>query len=441
MKLSTKILFGFLLTNTIYLLLLAAIFMIVRPLDMASQDLIKLIVPIYDNSADIRFNVAELRSNMRAYAASPDLDHKIFETASDFGKSASGGIDDITKILSDPRAEFLRTPEITGSVQKMLEHFKLNTQLLTETPPAAEAALKLRMEYSDIALEMLQTITEVMRVENDMAQKEFKNPTAIARRYGRQTATSSIRGCIYESWIYFLQGCLRSSQEHFDKSLTKVNEALDLLGKLIDDTKVPAVREALEKARKTMTDRYSAQLKKAQEARNAYADLNTKRQNQSALVLEAAQALSDAVQKAVGNFTDGIAASVTTVNVSMGVGAAIALIVSLCMSFFLTRSIMSALDDIINHLNESAHEVDTASGELTSAANSLAGGVTENAASLEETSSALEELSSMTKRNADNATEAKTLMAQANDYRHRRLGLHDQGHRRPWRRFPNRATR
>jgi hypothetical protein len=35
-KLSTKIIFGFVLTNVIYLLLLAAIFIIVRPLTLAS---------------------------------------------------------------------------------------------------------------------------------------------------------------------------------------------------------------------------------------------------------------------------------------------------------------------------------------------------------------------------------------------------------------------
>ena len=52
--------------------------------------------------------------------------------------------------------------------------------------------------------------------------------------------------------------------------------------------------------------------------------------------------------------------------------------------------------------------------QITITSQSLAEGASEQAASIEETSASLEEMSSMTKRNAANANEAKTMMLEAN---------------------------
>jgi methyl-accepting chemotaxis protein len=415
MKLSTKIILGFALTNAIYFLLLAAIFIIVRPLDLASKDLIRLVVPIYENTAAIRYNVSEQRSNIRAYVSSPTLDKKLFELALEHNKVGSEAMEDISHILSDPRAEFLRTQEITGTYQEMLSAFKDNNGLLTDTATAEELSFNARLEYSDMALAMLASLAEVLRVESDMAQREINRPPAIKRRYARQTTITSIRADIYESWVLFLQGCLRNSQDHFNKSMGMVTDAERILNVIIADTKVPTVREALENASRTMTEKYEVQLKKVVDARNAAAALGVKRFALAAKILDEAETLSRAVEKEVLKFTDGIARSVTQVTASMGVGAALSLVISLVMSAFITRSIMASLNTIVENLNESAQEVDAASSELTSASHSLASGVTENAASLQETGAALEELSSMTKRNAGNAAEAKTLMGQATE--------------------------
>jgi len=59
--------------------------------------------------------------------------------------------------------------------------------------------------------------------------------------------------------------------------------------------------------------------------------------------------------------------------------------------------------------------VASASGQASSAAQSLAEGSSEQAASIEETSSSLEEISSMTNQNADNAQQANSLKATANE--------------------------
>jgi len=83
------------------------------------------------------------------------------------------------------------------------------------------------------------------------------------------------------------------------------------------------------------------------------------------------------------------------------------------ISFFVVRSIVRTLNRAIRGLTSSHEQVSDASAQVASASQELAEGTSEQAASLEETSSSLEEMSSMTKRNADNAGQAKAMMSDA----------------------------
>ena len=413
MKLSTKIVLGFLLTNLVYFLLLVVIFFIVWPLNRASKDLISLNLPIYDKTAIIRFNVSEQRSNTRAYSGSPTLDRNFYEAALENNKATANAIGEIGQILSDPRAAFLRTQKITGFYQKITEAIKTNSSLLADTGPAEANAFNFRLEFSEIALEMLETLAQVLRAENEAALKEINNPAAIKRRYLRQNSITGVRAGIYESWVLFLQGCLRNSQDHFDRSQAKAEEAKEAFTAIVADSKVPAVKEALEKSQLTLTERYEPLLKKVVVARRAATELGAMRLASTGEILENAVNLNEAVHEAVLVLTGGLARITHRVILSMLIGFAVALAASLTLSTVITRSIVRPISDIIDNLSDSAEQVDSASNQLSEAANTLAQGATENAASLEETSAALVELTSMTKNNADNALEAKNLMGQA----------------------------
>ena len=93
----------------------------------------------------------------------------------------------------------------------------------------------------------------------------------------------------------------------------------------------------------------------------------------------------------------------------MGLGFVIALV----FGFSLSRSITRPINRVVAGLSEASYQVAAASTQVASASQRLAEGTSETASSLEETSSSLEELSSMTKQNADNANQAKGLMAEA----------------------------
>jgi len=89
------------------------------------------------------------------------------------------------------------------------------------------------------------------------------------------------------------------------------------------------------------------------------------------------------------------------------------LVVTVTVVFFMTRSIALPIHQIADELNDAAEQVAAASTQVSSASQSLAEGASEHASALEETSSSLEELSSMTSQNAENAAQAKALMADA----------------------------
>ncbi len=99
----------------------------------------------------------------------------------------------------------------------------------------------------------------------------------------------------------------------------------------------------------------------------------------------------------------------TTGRITMIVIALVALAVGIVIAFFLVRGITRPLNRVIAGLSDGADQVAAAASQVSTAGQSLAEGTAEQASALEETSSSMEEMSSMTKRNADNAAEAKAL--------------------------------
>ncbi|MEO6003851.1 MAG: methyl-accepting chemotaxis protein [Opitutus sp.] len=89
-----------------------------------------------------------------------------------------------------------------------------------------------------------------------------------------------------------------------------------------------------------------------------------------------------------------------------------ALVVSVVLGYVVIRSTKRSLIVIAGQLSEAADQTASASTQVSASSQSLAEGASEQAASLEETSASLEEISSMTKRNAESATQAKDLANQ-----------------------------
>jgi methyl-accepting chemotaxis protein len=96
-------------------------------------------------------------------------------------------------------------------------------------------------------------------------------------------------------------------------------------------------------------------------------------------------------------------------------GTGAALLIGFVLAGFIIRGTRRVLSDVSKQLSQGSSQLTSAAGEISGSSQSLAQGASEQAATLEETSASLEEISSMTKRNAENAGQAKDL---ANQTRH-----------------------
>ncbi|MDF1615148.1 methyl-accepting chemotaxis protein [Desulfurivibrio dismutans] len=77
------------------------------------------------------------------------------------------------------------------------------------------------------------------------------------------------------------------------------------------------------------------------------------------------------------------------------------------------RGLTSIMGNVGREMGEGASQVAAAANEVSASSQSLAEGSTEQAASVEEISASLEEVSAMTRRDADNISQANNLMAEA----------------------------
>jgi methyl-accepting chemotaxis protein len=144
-------------------------------------------------------------------------------------------------------------------------------------------------------------------------------------------------------------------------------------------------------------------------------DLNKKQQG---VVNEFLKTAKESAQVSMRNTTTtslNAASSLSLSSTVMMIGLAIAVVVGNILAFFITRGITKPIRRIIQDLTGGADQVAAAAGEISTVSQQAAEGASEQAAALEETSAALEEMGSTSKINADNATKANTMMAQATE--------------------------
>lgn len=83
------------------------------------------------------------------------------------------------------------------------------------------------------------------------------------------------------------------------------------------------------------------------------------------------------------------------------------------LGYFIYSSVVTPIVKVIMGLEESARHVSDVALEVSSSSNRVAEGANSQASSVEETSASLEELSAMTKQNANNALQAKSMMLES----------------------------
>lgn len=105
--------------------------------------------------------------------------------------------------------------------------------------------------------------------------------------------------------------------------------------------------------------------------------------------------------------TIATATSVRLISIVMAIGG---LVLAIGIGLLVTRQLNGVLGSRAAELSTGAQQVVAAASQLSGSSQALSQGATEQASSLEETSASMEEMASMTRRNAENTTQAARLM-------------------------------
>jgi len=193
------------------------------------------------------------------------------------------------------------------------------------------------------------------------------------------------------------------------KNFPKIKETLEALRKItrvdVDLQRIDQVKSAGNAFKGAMAE-FMSNWKMMQ-------DIGNKGESAGRGVIDACMRMTRAGMQATGEVATGAVGLLKSSSWIMIIGLMAAVVLGALIALFLTRSITGPIRRIIEGLSDGSDQVTSAAHQVSAGSQSLAEGAAEQAASIEETSSSLEEMSSMTKKNADNANEARTMMAEA----------------------------
>lgn len=412
MKLGTKIFMGFILANVIFVILVIAVYIFMRPVLIGSNDLTENLLPLLEESSDIQYNAAMEGSEIRNYIISNS--DAAWQKALEHSATILKLFDDIDQNLATPNAHTINIPEVLNPLRDLRSDYHRYREMANQVPSRQKALNESRATLIQLHSTFYVNLNEDLTKELQAQVQEIRegvSPTLILRRNERINNIRSLQEGSYQIVISALRGIIDSNQTFFDEAHklatntlaqtealhkeTRTEDALVDTSRLVED--IRKFEAFLTELAKNNADSVVAEAVRG--------ELNTK-------ITDNADILKTVSERMAGSVAQQSLSSVNLVISAMIIGAIAAIAISMIMALLITRNITGPVNLIIGTLSEGAQEVDSASGQLSNASNSLAEGATENAASLEETNAALEELSSMTKRNADNAGEANYLMSE-----------------------------
>lgn len=117
----------------------------------------------------------------------------------------------------------------------------------------------------------------------------------------------------------------------------------------------------------------------------------------------------------IGNDRDSIEAAAETVIIAVLITVLVIGSLMFIAGYLLARSIVKPMLKSMVVLDEGVSEASNVADQISTSSRQLAEGTSEQAAAIEQTSSSLEEMSSMTRQNAENASQADQLMVKTKE--------------------------
>ena len=421
MKLSAKIVLGFVLTNIIFTILSVYIYVSLKPVGTDLGRLQNGLLPMFNAAGDFQYYAAQTDGFYELYGATGD------ENMLTRARKRAGEADELLAFLqknsqsANSRAAML----VRERLQPVMEGIAAYNQSVV--------ALPAQVREIDTLLTALEADCAAVK-EHGIKYRSFQTEAMMSYVAGPEGEArdvparrlSQIQGAVdlvdmgdlvlltsYKSFINNSPDGLNEAREQVSRIQGAVDE---LLGSMQTNPAYAGttVREILENLKRNAGTLFSniEALQRNMNARNQGGQVRTGVMQKT---LEALSALQDTGNDLTAETTAGVGRAVGSVVRSLLIGLLAAYLASVITAVFIVRSITVPVNRIIGVLTEEAAGVEQAALEMTSTSNNLSEGASESAASLEETSAALDELSSMTQRNAEHSTEASDLMGQATE--------------------------
>lgn len=430
MKLSGKIILGFVLINIIFTVLAVFVFVSLRPVKTDLDRLQNTLLPIFNASSDYQYQAARINGFYELYSVTGSDD--LLKSAGEISRHNDGLMKFLQKTTesADPATAAAIKVKLDSVLQGLSDYRAVASTLPRQMKDIYEAMDSLYENYAVYKKHgMHYRSFQADKMEEEV--NAYADQRALSRRVDRiRQATDlvdmadTILLTSYRSYIFNRPQDLDAAKEQAE---IIINSIASLAGSMETDP----VYEGVPISR-TLKDTQNA----SQAFHSAVAQLQTKmiEKNQSGerrtvminKVLGTVADLNNTGNDLTSEATASVNNAVNSVVISLIVGLLAAYLVGVATSYIIIRSITLPVGALIDLLSEESQGVEQAANELTATSNSLAQGATGNAASLEETSAALEELSSMTQRNSETAAEANNLMESATKSIHQAAGSMDK---------------
>jgi methyl-accepting chemotaxis protein len=210
----------------------------------------------------------------------------------------------------------------------------------------------------------------------------------------------------------------KAQAERDTKALAEAFTALDELDRDIDKLQALANGDELGRLAQQMDQaaiEYRAAAKALATDWEENDELGRMRMPVANATLEAARAVSTAGVESTMHEAADTASSMNGLKFLVTIGLILSLALGGFLAWFVTRSITTPIERIIEGLTRAGEQVASASGQVASSSQQMANGASQQASNLEEISSSLEEVTSMTRQNADSARKANGQAREAAD--------------------------
>ncbi|MDR1921301.1 MAG: methyl-accepting chemotaxis protein [Candidatus Adiutrix sp.] len=411
MKLGTKIMLGFVGTCAIFIVMASFIILSLTSVKSDSQALESEVMATFSAASHMQYTVG--------IEAMFSLDYNFtsrresWETVREHRGLNIGYLDKIKANAAKPSIS--RNPRIGTMIRTLEAKYAGLAASIDELPNNLKTQAEAQAATTKAQAKLAEGIEDLIEYQQkDLSGESARNFDVqdLERFNNRLTQLWTARTLADEYMLFMLRGVLYRDVSYFEGALKSGEKMTGILKSLHDGSRIEVYRQRLAALQALSADS-GREVRRLIEVVGQNNKSTLQRDEIRKATLVSARELGEAMNEMAETSTGNTLTAISRVILSLIAGVAVALAVSLTIALALTRGITRPVNHLIESLSDGAHDVDRAAGQLSASSNTMAEGATENAASLEETSAALEELSSMTKRNAENAAEANTLMASA----------------------------